>query len=283
MCDSPSDSAGGGGGSGASAHGAWYDSTMGGGAGNNRGGPNAYSSGSDNNYNNQTAQQSQAWGSGGPSGGGVGGAPQQPQQPANPYANETPEQRARRLEEERQQRIRDGKASIDEQFGRFDDSFFNQRGQAYMDYYTPQITDQYNDQLSQLIFALARAGTTNSSIAGDRMGDLARQRDLNIADVQAQRDNDESSLRNRVQNEKSSLTSQLNATGDAEAASTAATTRSTNLYDTTPNLISLGNVFDNFSSGVGNFMSGVNRGNEIRTFRNLTSSNPRRGSGATVG
>lgn len=187
---------------------------------------------------------------------------------------------ARAAEEARAARIRQGSAAVDEQFSRFDDSFYDQRGQQFFDYHQPQLQRQYDDALADLTFALARAGTTNSSIAGQKMGDLRSRYDEQVASLATQRDSDVANLRSRVQDERSGVISQLNQTGDPDHAANMALTRSGQLYDQTPTQISLGDVFGQAAQGVGNYFAGQSSGNRLQAFNSITANNPRRSSGA---
>src|SRR6478736_3044441 len=54
--------------------------------------------------------------------------------------------------------------------GGFGDDFFNDRREAYMNYATPQLEDQYGDAQKQLTFALARGGLLDSSVRGEKAG-----------------------------------------------------------------------------------------------------------------
>lgn len=93
--------------------------------------------------------------------------------------------RLREAEERRQQNIALGQQEIAGAFGQFNDDFFNQRSQSYLDFAMPQLDRQYQDQMRQLTAALARTGNLNSSVRGDLMGQLQREYDtgkLSIAD-----------------------------------------------------------------------------------------------------
>lgn len=192
---------------------------------------------------------------------------------------------ARQAEAARAARVRQGMGAIDENFGRFDDGFYDQRGEAYMDFYQPQLTDQYNDALARLTYSLARAGTTNSSIAGDAMADLQKQREMALADLSAGREGDVSNLRSRVQSEKDNLVAQLNATGDADMAANQALTRTQNLYSDQPQFVSLGDLFGNIGNSIGAYRSGMNSGSRTGAFQQtagISASNPRRPAGQTI-
>lgn len=191
--------------------------------------------------------------------------------------------RARAAEEARAAAIREGTASIDEEFEGFNDDFYDQRDQTYMDYYQPQLNEQYEDALARLTYSLARAGTTNSSIAGDALADLATRRDRELAALNAARDADVTNLRGRVQNEKSNLLAQLNATGDAEAAANAATTSSRQLFSDTPTLVPLDGLFSTIGNSIGAYQTGVTNGARLSGFSSSLSSNPRRAAASTIG
>jgi len=99
-------------------------------------------------------------------GGGDGGAAQQ-----------------RKDEEERQARIRDGNKNIDNAFLKFDDDFYNTQTQNYLDYATPQLTDQFNEASKKLTLSLANAGLLNSSVAAQKRAKLDKDRGLNERQV----------------------------------------------------------------------------------------------------
>lgn len=102
-------------------------------------------------------------------GGGDGGA-----------AEEARRQRAEaeQRERERQERIAAGNAAINDTFSKFDDNFYGGRRQAYIDYATPQLQDEYERAAKDLSLALARAGLGQSSEAANRRADLQKRFDL---------------------------------------------------------------------------------------------------------
>lgn len=81
-------------------------------------------------------------------------------------------ERQRKLEEERQGRITEGRTAIDKNFSQFDDNFYNNRSQAYVDYATPELDTQYKDSMRKLVAALARSGNMQSSIRAEKMSAL---------------------------------------------------------------------------------------------------------------
>lgn len=87
-------------------------------------------------------------------------------------------ERARKQEEERQARIRKGNEEINTAFARFDDDFYNQQTQNYLDYANPQLTDQFNEAAKELTLSLANAGLLNSSVGAQKRADLDKKLDL---------------------------------------------------------------------------------------------------------
>lgn len=156
---------------------------------------------------------------------------------------------ARRKEEERQARIKDGSASIDQSFSQFDDGFFDTFRQNFMNYYQPQLDNKFVDANDQLTFALARSGTLNSTAAADKRGDLRMAYDDARASILSDANAQTDGLRGQIAKEKSGLLAQLNATGDSQRAASEATARSTNLFKTQPSYNPLGDIFAGITSG----------------------------------
>ena len=138
--------------------------------------------------------------------------------------------RARRDEEARQARIREGTTNINNTFdSQFTDDFYNQRRKAYIDYATPQLEDQYADAQKQLTYALARGGLLDSSIRGSKLGELQQQYALQNQDIADKALASETDARNAVEDARSNLITTLNATGDAEQAASTAISRASAL------------------------------------------------------
>lgn len=134
--------------------------------------------------------------------------------------------------------------------GGFDDNFFSGRRQAYMDYASPQLADQYSEAQRQLTFALARNGTLDSSVRGAKVGELQKQFDLQKQQVADQAVASETTARNAVEDARANLIATLNATGDAEGAANSALARASALSQ--PAAYSpLSNLFADFTAGLG--------------------------------
>jgi hypothetical protein len=99
---------------------------------------------------------------------------------AQAEANRMAQAEARRV-----QNIAMGQNEIAGAFSQFNDDFYGNRTKAYLDYATPQLEQQYQDQLRSLTASLARSGNLNSSVRGELMGKLQQEYDkgkLTIAD-----------------------------------------------------------------------------------------------------
>lgn len=158
--------------------------------------------------------------------------------------------RMREDEQVRQQRIRQGTSRIDDIFGQFDDDFFSGRRDAFLDYATPQLEDQYGDATRELTFALARNGTLDSSIRGQKAGELQTDYDLTKQQIADQALASETDSRNAVEDTRANLIAMLNSTGDAQGAANSAMNRASALSKPAP-FSPLSNLFADFTSGLG--------------------------------
>lgn len=86
-------------------------------------------------------------------------------------------ERIRQAEIRRQESIAAGQNEIASAFGQFNDNFYNQRMQSYMDYASPQLDKQYETQMRALTASLARSGNLNSSLRAERMAQLQEEYD----------------------------------------------------------------------------------------------------------
>lgn len=157
---------------------------------------------------------------------------------------------ARAAEDARQARTTEAIGRVNETFGRFNDPFFAQREQAYMDFAMPQLGDQYADARRSLAFALSRGGLTRSSVAASRLADLEKgygTRKQEIADAargygqQARAD---------VEQARGNLISQAQGTADAALAGNLAMNEANRLASG-PSFSPLGALFANVGAGIG--------------------------------
>jgi len=132
----------------------------------------------------------------------------------------------------------------------FNNDFYSARRQAYIDYASPQVEDQYSKANKELTYALARGGNLNSSVRGEKAADLQKLYDLNMQDAADKALSYETQARNNVEDARANLITTLNATGDAEQAASSAIARSQALSQ--PAAYSpLGQLFADFTNTLG--------------------------------
>lgn len=145
--------------------------------------------------------------------------------------------------------------------GQFTDDFYNGRKQAYIDYATPQLEDQYGKAQKELTFALARGGLLDSSVRGQKAAELQQQYDLNKQQIADQALSYETSAKNSVEDARANLIASLNSTGDAQGTVNSAISRASAL--SAPQSYSpLTQLFTDFTSALGT-QTAVNKANAL--------------------
>ncbi|MFA5897857.1 MAG: hypothetical protein WC829_01965 [Hyphomicrobium sp.] len=159
--------------------------------------------------------------------------------------------KARIAEERRQARIRRGTDKINNVFDKnFDRQYFREQRDNFLDYANPQIEKQYGDAQKELTFALARGGNLDSSVRGQKAGDLQELYDLNKQTIADQALSYKGKARSNVEDARAGLIATLNVTGDAQGASNAAISRASALSE--PAAYSpLTQLFTDFTAGLG--------------------------------
>lgn len=189
---------------------------------------------------------------------------------------------ARRREAERQARINSGMSQINDIFGQFDDDFYNQRRDAYIDYATPQLEDQYKSAGAALTAALSRSGNMNSSLAAQRAADLEKQYGVQRQSVADKARGFANQARESVSNSRGDVVQMLNASADPSAAVNEAMNRVSNVRDNTPSFDPLGPIFQNATSGLAGYTQGQSMGEIKRDVDSAYASSPSRSSGRTI-
>jgi hypothetical protein len=158
---------------------------------------------------------------------------------------------ARADEQARQASIRSGTDSINNTFdSQFNDDYFNKQRDAYTSYADPQLEDQYGSAQKELTYALARGGLLDSSVRGQKAGELQQKYDLNKQQIADQAQSYADQGRTSVEDARSGLISSLNATGDATGAANSAISRASAL--SAPTAYSpLTQLFTDFTSALG--------------------------------
>lgn len=186
---------------------------------------------------------------------------------------------ARADEEARKERIRQGTAQIDQTFGAFGPGFYDTYRNRVMDFYQPQLDNQFRDARDELTYAFGRAGTLNSTMANSKNSDLTEAYQVGLAELLADAEGQVGNLNSRINTEKTNLVSLLNATGDADRAANEALSRSQVLFEAIPDYNMLPDIFNGFATGIGGYMQGQNQQRALDTYFGRTGST---GSGRIV-
>jgi hypothetical protein len=122
-------------------------------------------------------------------------------------------ERARQEQAAKESRLQQGMANIEAGFKPYDDNYFSGFNQKYLDYYNPQIEDQYSKAQEQLLFGLSRAGLTNSSARGTEMGSLEKNYGTQRQGIVSAAQKYSNDARSQIAQQRTALQNQLNATG----------------------------------------------------------------------
>ena len=150
----------------------------------------------------------------------------------------------------------------------FDQKFYDQRKQAYIDNYTPQLAQQFSDARNQLSFALARAGLLRSSVASDKVARLNAENTVQTGTIANKAEDSVAQLRNTVEDERTNLINQLNVSADPAGTANLALARTQATASQPVSYSPLGDVFSGIASGIGNFVTGVRQRSILDSFNN---------------
>ncbi len=132
---------------------------------------------------------------------------------------------ARQQEAARQARIDSGLTQIEDVFSKFDDGYYGGVSQSYLDFYNPQLEDQYDDARRGLTLSLARTGNLNSSSGARKIGELTELFNKNQAQIGNQAVDVGHQARGSVESSRDELTNQLYASANPESAVDSALSR----------------------------------------------------------
>lgn len=157
----------------------------------------------------------------------------------------------RQQEEERQGRITQGQTAIDDAFGGFNDDFYSGYQNDYLGYYTPQLSDQYDDARKRLTLQLARSGNLTASTGANQMADLKKFYETQNTGITNRALDAKSTLQSNIDARKSQLYADNRAAADPGNAASAAAAAATSLQPTPPSS-PLANTFADFFTNLGN-------------------------------
>jgi len=187
---------------------------------------------------------------------------------------------SRQMEIDRQNRIKAGIAAVNEAFTGFDDSFYAKQKMNYNAWATPQLNRQYNQQLDQLRYGLARTGLGSSSAGAKAKGDLTF--DMNVASQQiaSQAKDYEMKTRGQIEGARADLIAQAVSTTDPQHAANRALSAAT-ANSSGPGYTPLGALFGAASPIVANNMM-LNAYNPNNQVFNYPGQSSQKGSGKVV-
>lgn len=163
------------------------------------------------------------------------------------------------------------------------DPLLDQREKAIRSFYSPQIRESAQSAREQLMYSLARAGLSSSSVRRERMADL----DADVALQKGQLDNrvaaDRAEAKSGLEAERASLKANLLSTADASEAVNAALTRMSNFAESVPTLDPLGDVFAGTAEGIGQTYNGYRSGQLVGQVDDARSTYNIGSSGRSVG
>lgn len=108
----------------------------------------------------------------------------------------------------RTERVNTLTGDINSAFAGFDDAYFDKFAQDYLGYYTPQVTQQYDDAVKQLTFKYANQGGINSSAAAQELGRLQEKRRLEEGKVANDAATAAGSFRGDIDSQRNALLSE---------------------------------------------------------------------------
>jgi hypothetical protein len=141
-------------------------------------------------------------------------------------------ERQRVAAEQKAARLSAGRSSIDDAFGPFDTSYYNNVSQSYNDFATDNLNKQYQSQLGNLISTLARSGTLNTAARTRGVDDLRTQYDSAMANLPSASSNLVSALRSNVDSAKTGLYSTNDTDPGVDSIKTSAIAKASDLKQT---------------------------------------------------
>jgi hypothetical protein len=155
--------------------------------------------------------------------------------------------------------------------GGFDKGFYDKFRQGLIDFYTPDVNDQYRESRDETGFRLARAGLSSSSMADTEYAKLVKQRGKATADIANKADIETGKVRGNVNDQRKAITSQLYATEDPGVAASQALDAANKISLDEGDRSPLGDLFKLATVGAAGFGQGYNN---QRTMSQIPGYNP---------
>jgi hypothetical protein len=155
----------------------------------------------------------------------------------------------RRQEAERQAQIAAGTKNVNEAFGSFTDDYYGGIEKAYLDYYAPQLEQQYKDARQQIILK-SPGGTANSGFA-KRMAELEQMYQQELGAISGRALDTSRGRRAEVEQNRSNLLSQVN-TGLKAASAASLAAEQAKYLSQMPSFSPLADIFAQATADVAN-------------------------------
>lgn len=164
------------------------------------------------------------------------------------------EDKAKEAEDTRKAAVESGRSAVSSAFGGFGDKYYDDIASTVLDYYLPQVEQQYNDASDQLIYKFARQGQTasNSKTVLDEQGNLKGKYDIQKAQVINQAKDASRQARENISGAKSTLLSYADTAADAGAVDDRLATETGRIKNYAPELTPIGQLFPDYVSPIVN-------------------------------
>lgn len=157
-----------------------------------------------------------------------------------------PSEVARQSEERRAQRIREGTESINAQFDQFGPEFFAGIEQKALDFFNPQLQDQFANTKEGMVKNLARSGNLSGSVGTRRLGELTEELGKQQAQVGDKARAVGLAAKGDVESNRAQLIQNLAASADPFAAAQAAAASAASISEPAE-FSPIGDVFSKFA------------------------------------
>lgn len=157
----------------------------------------------------------------------------------------------KRQEAQRQANIKGGRTKIETAFSRFNDDYFGNYTDQYLDYYNPQIDEQYTTATGKAAASFRDRGMGQSTVAAGGLANLFKDRSRARTQVANDAASAANQLRGNVENTKTNLYNLNQSAADPESANIRAQAEATALV-APPTYSPLGQVFAASLNSIGN-------------------------------
>lgn len=188
---------------------------------------------------------------------------------------------ARRMEEERQARIREGTAKVDDLFAQFNDGFYDNIRQSAQDHYNPLVDEQYGRAREAQTYQLANRGNLQSSAAASRFADLFKDYGLGRQQVVDRGFDLSQQHRAGVEDNRAALLGQLHGGASLDTVANMASTRAA-MMNHAPTFSPLGDLFSQYTGAAAQSVNAERMGYPGMGLTNRYQTTPNYGSVRTV-